>query len=165
MGLPEGCSQDQPGLQASQNWISRCPLSSTLMRLLVGFTCSQNIVQRILSVPWHMASWLGSCFLSIWAIKNARERQQEESQIFFYSILSRDFPTFLPHSHCWKWVSMYISPSVAVRYTKQWKPGVGISESISDTAHHTGPILYKDYVLQAIQDSGPVHLLFSIFPN
>lgn len=42
---------------------------------------------------------------------------------------------------------------------------VGISEIISDPAHHTGLIHYKDFVLQAIQDSNPVHLLSCIFPN
>lgn len=147
MGLTEICSQDQPGLQASQNWISRCPHSSTLTRLLVGFTCCRILSREFFQFLDTWPPGWAVVFLSIWAIKNARERQQEESQIFFYSILSRDFPTFLPHSHCWKWVSMYISPSMAVRYTKQWKPGVGISESISDTAHHTGFILCKDYVL------------------
>ena len=47
----------------------------------------------------------------------------------------------------------------------EWKPGVEISESISDPAHHTGLILYKDFVLQAIQGSGPAHLLCNMSPD
>ena len=33
------------------------------------------------------------------------------------------------------------------KYTMKLKPGAGISESISDPAHHTGLILYKECVL------------------
>jgi len=33
----------------------------------------------------------------------------------------------------------------------EWKPEVEISESISGPAHHTGLILYKDFVLQTLQ--------------
>ena len=45
------------------------------------------------------------------------------------------------------------------------KPGAGISESISDPAHHTGLILYKECVLQTLQGSGLAHLLCCIFPD
>ena len=40
-----------------------------------------NIVQRIPSVPWNMASWQGSWVLSMLAIKNARKRSWKENQI------------------------------------------------------------------------------------
>ena len=74
-------SRCQPGLQASQDCISRCPLSTTFMKLLVRFTGSHNIIQRIPSVPWHRASWWGSWVLTMWVIKNTRDRHQENSQI------------------------------------------------------------------------------------
>ena len=47
----------------------------------------------------------------------------------------------------------------------EWKPEVEISESISDPAHHTSLMLYKDCVLQAVQGSGPAHLLCNMSPD
>ena len=50
-------------------------------------------------------------------------------------------------------------------HTMEWKPRGRISESISDPAHHTGLILYKEFVLQTLQWSCLVHLLCCIFPD
>ena len=47
----------------------------------------------------------------------------------------------------------------------EWKPRGGISETISDPAHHTGLILYKNFVHQTLPRSSLAHLFFSIFPD
>ena len=102
------------------------------MRLLVGLTCSHNIVQRIPSVSWHMASWWGSWVLSMWAIKNARKRSRKENQITLL-VPRSDFPTFLPHSYHRNWHTIHID-SMERKYTKLWPPTFGIIENISDPA-------------------------------
>lgn len=76
-----------------------------------------------------------------------RESQQDESQNFIYSVPS-DFPTFLPHPHCWKWVSMSISHSMRGKYTGH-ETMAGVGKNISDTAQYRVFILCKDSVLQA----------------
>ena len=65
------------------------------------------------------------------------ERSTKKRARLFCSVPRTDFPTFLPHSCCWKWVFMYILRSKAGKYTGVGKPGVWKSERISDTAHHT----------------------------
>ena len=65
------------------------------------------------------------------------ERSTKKRARLFCSVPRTDFPTFLPHSCCYKWAFMYILHLMAGKYTGVGKPGVWISERISDTAHHT----------------------------
>lgn len=65
-----------------------------------------------------------------------------------------DTPIFLPHSYCWKQVTMSISHSVRGKYTRAWKPGVGIIESISDAVTHTGIIIYQNFDSKHFETQG-----------
>lgn len=136
------------------------------MNLLAGFICSHNIVQRISSVPWHLTSLPGGgvgFYQAELSIKQERDAARRKPDYFtlFPELTSQHCSTFSLLE-----VGLYVHVTLSGKVNTQSNENQELGHwSFSDTAHHTILILYKDFVLQTVQDSGLVHLLSSISPN
>ena len=95
MGAPRRFqSRCHPGLQVSQDWISMCPLSSTLMKLLEGLTqyCPENSFSSL--TDGLLAGQLGFIHVSHQGCKKEELGRKPVYFTLFPELTSQHFPTF-----------------------------------------------------------------------
>ena len=137
------------------------PCTRWLSRLLVGFTCKQDIFQRIPMIHWLMGllmvkTWqLGSINLSN---PRTRERQGEEWQIYFL-LNSQKWHLNISSTFLLLETSHYFHLTFSEREmhkgmkTRSWNYWEHLRYG-QPHRHHSLSELW----LQALQGSGPVHL-------
>ena len=82
-----------PGIWASQGLISRGPHSSVLMRLWVGFMCTQNVIQRTPKVPWHVSPNGTAQYMEVRFCNSEHLRGSKKKERFLKLCPRSDFPT------------------------------------------------------------------------